>query len=115
MTIIEEFLKAFENFEIGTEITTSEIKRIVSSKFGRNPDSVIPTDFCYNRVNDGIDLKEHLKIFEYLERGKFKYLGKNYPYTGKIYHKPKGSSEICIGEYKEGIFEKIPSDNSYSE
>lgn len=89
MTTVEEVLKTFEDFEIGTEMTTSEIKRFVYLKFGRNPESVIPTDYCYNRFNDGIDLKEHLKIFEYLERGKFKYLGKNFPYSGKVYHKPK--------------------------
>jgi hypothetical protein len=106
MTIIEEVYETFRNFQIGTVFSTSEIKVLVSSNFLTNPSSIIPTDYCYNRFNSGIDFDEHLKIFEYIERGKFRYLGKNYPYSGKVYHKPLGNREFCIGEYKEGIFKK---------
>ena len=107
MTVIEEVYETFRNFQIGTVFSTSEIKRMVSSNFSRNPSSIIPTDYCYNRFNNGIDFDEHLKIFEYLGIGKFKYLGKNYPYSGKVYHKPHRNSEFCIGEFIEGIFKKI--------
>ncbi len=110
MTTIEEVKETFKNVVIGTVFTTSEVKYMVNEKFGRNPGSVIPTDYCYNRYNNGIDLKKHLKIFEYTTEKNFKYLGTDYPYTGKIYHKPKSGYEICIGELVNGNLK-----NSYIE
>ena len=107
MTTIEEVRETFKNVVIGTALTTSEIKHRVYEKFGRNPGSVIPTDYCYNRYNKGIDFDKHLKIFEYTEEKNFIYLGENYPYTGKIYHKPKGGCEICVGELVNGKLKKI--------
>lgn len=107
MTVIEEITDTFKDIEIGTEFSSNEIKRMVFLKFGRTTGSVIPTDYCYNRFNNGIDFEKHLKIFEYVSRGKFRYLGKNYPYSGKVYHKPKEKCEICIGEYIKGKFKEI--------
>lgn len=106
MTTIEEVKETFKNVAIGTVLTTSEVKHRVCEKFGRNPGSVIPTDYCYNRYNNGIDLEKHLKIFEYTTEKTFKYLGENYPYTGKIYHKPKSDNEVCVGELVNGKLKK---------
>lgn len=105
MTVIEEVIETFRNTNVSAEFSTSEIKKMVHDKFGRTKESVIPTDFCYNRVNNGIDFCNHPKIFEYIGRGKFRYLGMNYPYSGKVYHQPKKESEICIGEFINGKFQ----------
>lgn len=101
MTIYEQIKKVMEG-KNGMEFTSEEIKSAVTSKFGANPTSVIPSDFCYNRTNNGINPREDNRLFEYLETGLYKYLGENYPYTGKIFHKPQGGEEKVVGEWNNG-------------
>jgi len=112
MTIIEELIDVFRDVEIGTEFTRSEIVQRVHSKFGRNTDSVIPSDYCYNRLNNGINHETQPHLFEYTSRKTYIYLGLNYPYTGKIYHKPKGCPELCVGEMLDGIVMPYPAHQS---
>jgi hypothetical protein len=70
-------------------------------KHGTNPSSIILSDFCYNRINDGIKFDKH--IFQYLAPKTYKFLGENYPYSGLIIHKPKGQKiEKILGEWKCG-------------
>lgn len=72
-------------------------------KHGCNPGSIIPSDYCYNRINNGIDFENLLHIFEFKGNGRYKYLGENYPYSGTIFHKPKGGLEIAIGKWSNGV------------
>ena len=103
MTRAEELLETFKDVSIGTELTGAEITKRVNSKFGRGKDSVNPADYCYNRTNNGITYQNHLHLFVYNSNLKiYKYLGKDYLYTGYIYQKPKGSCEIIVGEVFEG-------------
>ena len=77
---------------------------MVFEKFGRNKSSVIPSDYCYNRLNFGIDYNKNVHLFEFLEDGKYRYLGIDYPYNGKLYHKIKGTDHAAIvGEVVGGI------------
>lgn len=86
---------------IGSTITASEIKHALKARFGTNASSIIPSDFCYNRVNDGIKFDKH--IFKYIDHNNYKYLGKQYPFTGLIFHKPTGqTNEIIVGEWIAG-------------
>ena len=101
-TIASELVEEFKNTPIGTELSRDEIITRVHLHFGRNESSIIPSDYCYNRYNNGINYEKHLHLFEYLGNGKYKYLGIEYPYTGKIYHKQKSGLEICVGELFEG-------------
>ena len=101
-SILEKAKNTFENCEIGTVFTRQEIIDKVVLKHGCNPSSIIPSDYCYNRLNNGIDFGNYLHIFEYLTRSSYKYLGENYPYNGKIYHKPKSGQEIVVGEWVNG-------------
>lgn len=48
--------------------------------------SVIPSDYCYNRINNGISLSKPT-LFEFLGNGEYRCLGISYPYEGVIYHK----------------------------
>lgn len=103
MTILDKVKDTFKNCEIGTEFTRQEIVNKVVIKHGCNPGSIIPSDYCYNRINNGIDFENFLHIFEFMGNGMYKYLGENYPYSGTIFHKPKGGFEIAIGKWSNGI------------
>lgn len=93
----------FMNTPINSEFTRSEIVNLVTSKYGCNPTSVIPSDYCYNRLNNGINYEKYLHLFEYTDAKTYRYLGLDYPYSGKIIHKPNGGYEIVVGELKSGV------------
>ncbi len=101
--VLNEVVKTFKNTPINTVFSRAEIIHLVTSKYNRNPSSIIPSDYCYNRLNNGINYETYLHLFEYTDDKQYKYLGLNYPYTGKIIHKPKGGCEIVVGELKNGI------------
>lgn len=106
MTIKEAMTAAVEQLikenGIGCEVTTAAIQDILLAQYSVPKSSCIPSDYCYNRVNNGITLSNPT-LFEYVGIGKYRCLGLNYPYNGKIYHKAKGSDEFAIGECKNGI------------
>lgn len=86
---------------IETIYSLSEILTILNTKFNTNKRSIIPSDYCYNRLNKGIKFNKH--IFIYLERNLYKYVGENYKYTGKVYHKPRKSRlDVVVREWKNG-------------
>jgi hypothetical protein len=107
MIILEKVKDTFEQCEIGTELSWKEIIRKVIIKHGGNSRSIIPSDYCYNRINMGIDFENYLHIFEYLGNGLYRYLGENYLYNGKINHKPKGGNEGIIGEWVNGVMTRF--------
>ena len=80
MTVLEEVMETFANVEIGTVFTTSEIKEMVSKKYGRNEGSIIPSDYSYNMTNKGIigTSCEHFNIFVQTKRGEYEYVGLDY-------------------------------------
>ena len=76
--------------EVGKEFTTAEIIDLVVERYpDTNKTSVIPSDYCYNMTNKGIDYKKHKHIFEQLERGHYKVLGTGYDYVGPVFWKGK--------------------------
>jgi hypothetical protein len=78
------------------------VKSKLFTKYGTNPGNIILSDYCYNRINDGIKFDKH--FFQYCSRNTYKVLEKDYPYTGFIYHRPKGKKEdVIVGEWKDGI------------
>ena len=86
----------------GRVFSTSEIRDVVHDRFGSKKCSIIPSDYCYNRINEGIDFKKH--IFVRVGKGKFKFVDENYLYSGKIYFQPIGQTERVVGEYDKGSF-----------
>jgi hypothetical protein len=100
MTIFQQLKEVLKD-KTGMIVKSSDVIEMLRSRFGTNPSSVILSDYCYNRYNDGIKFTKH--IFEYLGSNTYKYLGENYPYTGLIYKKPQGqSNDIIAGEWKNG-------------
>lgn len=100
MTIVEKMIKSFGSNHIGKIFSRQEIIDIFLETYpGTNRTSVIPSDYCYNRTNKGINFENHL--FEHLGSARYKVLGANYDYEGPILW--KGDK---VGEWRKG--EKRP-------
>lgn len=102
-TVLAEIKECFEKFQIGKEFDTKDIKQMVNDAFGTNPNSVIPSDCCYNITNNGIkNYRDYLHIFEQLARGRYKYLGPNYKYSGPVLNKG-----TVVGKWEDGLYSDI--------
>lgn len=99
--------------EFGTDhiVSLQEIYLNFSKKYKRNKKSVIPSDYCYNRINNGIKINKPT-VFEFLGSGQYRCLGLNYLYNGSIYHKPRGQIEFVVGKCVNGE-RIIAPDSSY--
>ncbi|HEX4607533.1 MAG TPA: hypothetical protein VH092_04940 [Urbifossiella sp.] len=65
---------------------------IDAAECGCEPGSVIPSDYCYNRTNDGVKPSWPI-FFELVGDGEYRFLGRDYPYNGPRWHHPKGGGE----------------------
>lgn len=100
MTIYEQIKTILAGRE-GDIVTATAVKKRVVEAFQTNPASIILSDYCYNRFNNGIAFTKHL--FIYLDRNTYKYVGENDAYTGLIYQKKRGAQETeVVGEWKRG-------------
>ncbi len=93
-------------------ITLGEISELMLKKYGTKSGSVIPSDYCYNRVNNGIQIEKKPAIFEFLGNGRYNCLGLNYPYNGAVFHKPIGQSEIIVGKCINGVRLIAPNEDN---
>lgn len=89
MSIIEEIEKFTESMPLGYEFSTKWFKTELSKQYNRSAESYIPSDYCYNRKNKGINYNKQPHYFLRLGRGKYKYVGKNYIFTGEVEEKPR--------------------------
>jgi hypothetical protein len=81
-----------------------EIVEEVAKECGCARESVIPSDHCYDRTHEGIRL-ENEPMFVHVGQprsGLYRFLGRNYPYTGPLFHYPKGGSPQQVGEWVSG-------------
>lgn len=102
MTIYEQIKKVMEGRN-GMVVTSGFMKSELNRRFGVDVNSVLPSDFCYNRINDGIHFRKDNRIFRYIDKNAYEYLGENYPYTGDIVHKPQRSTtEKVVGHWVNG-------------
>ena len=83
-------------------LRTEDIEREVRSLGGYARGNVLPTDYCYNRINKA-PVSFCYPVFEWVERGRFRYLGPHCNYTGPILWKPRGAPERIVGEWKSGV------------
>jgi len=83
---IEEFLKTMP---IGYEFSSAWLKKELSRQYNRSAGSFIPSDYCYNRKNNGINYDKQPHYFLHIGHGKYKYVGKDYEYQGIVEHKPR--------------------------
>ena len=89
MRIIEEIEQFLSSMPLNYEFSTKWFKRELSKQYKRSEECYIPSDYCYNRKNKGINYHKQPHYFLYLSRGKFKYVGKNYTYNGEIEENPR--------------------------
>lgn len=90
---IEEFVKTLPmNFEFSTKWFKTEL----SKKYNRPEDSYIPSDYCYNLTNNGINYEKQSHYFMQRSRGKYQYVGKNYIFKGVPEHNPKSKKPFSI-------------------
>ena len=89
MSIIEEVEEFVKTLPMGAEFTGTWFKKTISKQYNRPIGSYIPSDYCYNRKNNGINYEKQPHYFLYLERNKYKYVGKSYVHTGEVGHNPR--------------------------
>lgn len=95
---------------MGCEINSGELKALISTHFGTNLSSIIPSDYCYNRVNKGIVFSKHSRLFAYVDRGVYKCLGTDYLYNEPAFTRPKDSNtDVMVGIWENGDF--TPNEN----
>ena len=101
MTIDEKMIAAVDEIiaHHGTEYiaTRQELLTLLHHKYGVATGSIIPSDYCYNRVNDGIALSKPT-LFEHVEAGRYRCLGEHFPYNGSVYHK-----DLVVGTCENGV------------
>jgi hypothetical protein len=105
--------KVFVPHHIGAKLTRKQVIDMVEAAYhGTNRSSVIPSDYCYNIVNNGIPFKFH--FFEYLRNlrrsdPQYKVLGENADYEGPIYWNGEIVGEWIKGETEPRKGPKWPS------
>ncbi len=102
MTIEDELRATFSGVAIETLLGWREIVfKVVSAYPDVGENSVLPSDRCYNITNAGLPYDYSFRIFEFLGKGAYRYLGERYPYCGKVTWK----DEPC-GSWTDGNLEK---------
>ena len=92
------------------EFTASELKKLIHDQCDIKLGSIIPTDYCYNRINQGIikgntfdDVRP--RLLHYVKYGVFQCIGSNKPYSGTVKARPQGTyKDITVGEWIKGAF-----------
>lgn len=94
MSVIEEIENFLKSMPIGYEFSCSWFKAELSKQYNRSTESYIPSDYCYNRKNKGINYGKQPHYFLRLGRGKYKYVGKDYIFTGEVEEKPRMKNRL---------------------
>lgn len=106
LTTKEKLYHLFGASNLGLTLESRQIVDLVLATFpGTNRTSVIPSDFCYNIVNAGINFQHHL--FEKRPEGKYKVLGEGYPYVGPITWKGEHVGDWESGSRTPKLFKNI--------
>ena len=79
-------------------LTKGEIDAEILSYGIYKPQSIFPSDYCYNLINRA-SCSFRFPLFIWLKRGVYLHVGPYNPYTGPIYW--KGNP---VGEWKNGEF-----------
>lgn len=95
---------AFKGVEIGKIIKLDEIWTTMEMRFSGQitAGGILPQDRCYNITNAGLGSNRRFRIFEYLERATYRYLGEGYPYNGVVKWK-----DVRCGHWEQGVLTKF--------
>lgn len=89
MSIIKEIEEFIKHLPKNYVFTATWFKKELGKRYNRSEGSYIPSDYCHNRKNNGINYNKQPHYFMYLGRNKYKYVGKDYVYNGEIEHNPR--------------------------
>jgi hypothetical protein len=110
-TVVDEIIA---EYGLHYKISLKELYELLGARFGTNGGSIIPSDYCYNRTNKGIEFSKKPRLFSFLGDGMYECLGENYPFNGSVYTCEKGSTEeIEVGLWENGILYKNENWNLY--
>lgn len=110
-TVVSEIVA---EYGLRYKISLKELYELLGARFGTNSGSVIPSDYCYNRTNKGIEFSKKPRLFYFMGDGMYECLGENYPFNGPVYICEKGSTEdIEVGVWKNGVFYENDNWNLY--
>lgn len=84
-------------------IPVAEIKDIVCAETGCSRGSVIPSDHSYNMWNDNLP-PGHAPMFIQEKEGFFRFLGRDFNYSGPRYHDQKGGAKSQCGTWLNGVY-----------
>lgn len=99
-TIYEQLVEVFSGSD-DRIISILEIRSTLQERFGTNATSILPSDYCYNRWNQGVTRQKPL--FVRVGSGEYRYLGPDHPFTGVVFWRPKGArSDEVAGERING-------------
>ena len=100
LTVAEQIEQYVSNiisqYGLGQTINSHDMINELVRKYGTNPNSILPADYCYNRISKGID-EDSITYFEFVKSGQYKVWGKDYPYNGEIIANPADGVEHVEG------------------
>lgn len=109
--VAEVFDELVKNKGIFDEILTkAQIEQYLRDKGITIDTFFLPSDMCYNHTTKPMGSDDEFettpRLFEYVGRNKYRVLGSNYLYTGKVIRKSKKNGECVVGEWKNGVLIK---------
>lgn len=102
LMISQKILNTMTGKENGVFKRHEIIEMVITKYPGTNETSVIPSDYCYNIINNGITFDRDSRMFELVKRGVYKYLGTGVNYNGIVTW--KGND---YGVWENGEFRKL--------
>ncbi len=97
--VINEYVRIHGSSDV---MKKAEIESLLKEKGILNETRVQVSDLCYNRSNvaNFSSFESDIHLFEHLEKGYYRILGENYPYSGLIlWLKKEDRIERIIGEW----------------
>jgi hypothetical protein len=108
--VLERVARGRNDANPGQLLRGAELAELVSDECGCERSSVLLSDHCYNRTNNGIPSNND-PMFEHVEdperSGFYRFLGRHAPYTGAQWHYPKGGAPHIVGQWYRGTLTPI--------
>ncbi len=76
MKILDQLRACLKDVPLGTRLKRQEIIDRMAAEYGANPNSILPSDYCYNMTNKG--KTGNVNFFLHLEDGLYEYVGEHY-------------------------------------
>ena len=78
MTNNEKTVAYFKKTMLNKEYITAEIQKLLEKNCGIKIGSILPSDLCFNSMNNGLDEDNHPKIFLKVKHGVYRYVGEDF-------------------------------------